>query len=155
MWIFFFSESRVWQCEWLKLCFIHLIQAEINRIAVNWDLLNIHKQKSPPEIPNGKPDLIYFLPEKFGGHNYGKINMVLVAKWTAYAITKDQPSHSNRCTRGDRTIQGITGSYWRSCLCVLLLYYCSIVKRVLRVYFHIEFFFKNYVKIKICICVSN
>jgi hypothetical protein len=51
---------------------MHLIQAELDRIAVHWNLHSIRKQRNS-EVPNGKPDYMYFVPELFGGHNYGKI----------------------------------------------------------------------------------
>ena len=50
---------------------MHLIQAELDRIAVNWNLYSIRLQRNA-DMPNGKPDVMYFVPEVFGGHNFGQ-----------------------------------------------------------------------------------
>ncbi|XP_060608250.1 uncharacterized protein LOC132760318 isoform X1 [Ruditapes philippinarum] len=67
-----YDEINPLHVECLKFSFMHLIQAELDRIAVNWNLHSIRKQRNS-EVPNGKHDLMYFVPELFGGHNYGKI----------------------------------------------------------------------------------
>lgn len=80
-WIFFFKdlkdsnqydELNPFHVECLKFCFTHLIQTELDRIAVNWNLHSIRKQRNA-EVPNGKPDMMFFVPEVFGGHNFGKV----------------------------------------------------------------------------------
>jgi len=49
----------------LKVCFIHLIQAKLDRLAVNWNLHSIRSQKYA-HVPNGKPDLMCVVPKVFG-----------------------------------------------------------------------------------------
>ena len=66
-----YDELNSVHVECLKFCFITLIQAELDRIAVTWNRHSIREQRNA-EIPNGKPDLMYFIPEVFGGHNFGK-----------------------------------------------------------------------------------
>lgn len=79
-WISFFKDLRdsneydelnPLHVECLKFCFTRLIQAELDRIAAHWNLHSIRAQRNT-EIPNGKPDLMYFIPEVFGGRNFGK-----------------------------------------------------------------------------------
>jgi hypothetical protein len=50
---------------------MNLIQAELDRIANNWNMHVIRPQKNA-SIPSGKPDVMFFVPEIFGGHNFGK-----------------------------------------------------------------------------------
>ena len=77
-WIYFFkdmkdsnefNEYNPFHIECLKFCFATLIQAELDRIAAHWNLHSIRVQKNT-DIPNGKPDLMYFVPEAFGGRDF-------------------------------------------------------------------------------------
>lgn len=66
-----YDELNPIHVECFKLCFTRLVQAELDRIAVSWNRHSIREQRNA-EIPSGKPDLMYFIPEVFGGHNFGK-----------------------------------------------------------------------------------
>ena len=60
------------QLQCLRYCFMDLIQAELDRIAQNWNTHEIRQQKNA-NVPCGKPDIIHFVPEIYGGHNFGNI----------------------------------------------------------------------------------
>ena len=47
-----------------------LIQAELDMIAQQWNAHNIRIQKNA-DIPCGRPDIMYFIHEINGGHNFG------------------------------------------------------------------------------------
>lgn len=63
------SEDPV-QVECLKFCFMDILQAELDRIAHHWNTHNIRPQKCYRELPTGKPDIMYFSPEIYDGHDY-------------------------------------------------------------------------------------
>lgn len=65
-----FDENNPIHTECLKYCFMHIIQAELHRIAEHWNLHEIRAQKHS-NIPCGKPDMMYFVPEMFGGRDFG------------------------------------------------------------------------------------
>ena len=46
-----------------------LIQAELDMIAQQWNAHVIRAQKSS-YIPCGRPDILYFVPKIYGGHNF-------------------------------------------------------------------------------------
>ena len=63
------------QVECLKFCFIPLIQGELDRVTLHWNLHKI-RPSSNEESPSGRPDVLYFLPELSGSSSRGHdINM--------------------------------------------------------------------------------
>lgn len=80
-WMEFFKELRDSGCynddniihrECLKFCFMDLIQMELHRAALEW---NIHKIRPSTnlESPSGKPDVLYFLPELVNAQDYSTL----------------------------------------------------------------------------------
>lgn len=77
-WIEFFKNLRdsglynddVIHRECLKFCFMDLIQSELHRVVLEW---NVHRIRPSTnlESPSGKPDILYFLPELTGAQYYG------------------------------------------------------------------------------------
>lgn len=76
-WIRFFKDMRdyglycddnVVQVEFLKFCFMPVIQLELHNVAVLW---NLHKIRPSTnwELPSGRPDMLYFVPEVTGGED--------------------------------------------------------------------------------------
>ena len=70
-WINFFKDLRdtgVFQdinplhVECVRFCCMDLIQAELDRMAKNWNLHAIRAQKNA-DVPEGKPDILFLLPE--------------------------------------------------------------------------------------------
>lgn len=57
--------------ECLKYCFMGVIQAELNSIAQHWNMHEIRSQNRYPELPHGKPDVLYFVSELFDGYDFG------------------------------------------------------------------------------------
>lgn len=47
-----------------------VIQAELDRIVQHWNLHEIRSQRHS-DIPSGKPELLYYVPEIVGGRDYG------------------------------------------------------------------------------------
>lgn len=47
-----------------------VIQAELDRIVQHLNLHEIRSQRHS-DIPSGKPELLYYVPEIFGGRDYG------------------------------------------------------------------------------------
>lgn len=60
-----FSTSDHVQLECLRFCFTKLVQDDLNRCAQEWNQHRIRHTKSA-ELPGGKPDLMYYLPELYG-----------------------------------------------------------------------------------------
>lgn len=69
-WVTFFKDLRdnglfgddIFLIESIRVCFMFIIQEELNKAAKLWNLYRIRpltNSKSPP----GRPDMIYFLPE--------------------------------------------------------------------------------------------
>ena len=56
--------------ECLRYCFMEVIQTELNKIVQRWNLHEIRSQRHS-DIPSGKHVLLYYVPEIFGGHDYG------------------------------------------------------------------------------------
>lgn len=54
-----FSSYR----ECLRFCFTELIQCELDKIATEW---NQHSVRRTADNSGGKPDILYFLPERHG-----------------------------------------------------------------------------------------
>ena len=58
--------------ECLRYCFMEVIQTELDKIHVvqHWNLHAIRSQRHS-DIPSGKHGLLYYVPEIFGGRDYG------------------------------------------------------------------------------------
>ena len=56
--------------ECLRYCFMEVIQTELDRIVQHWNLHEIRSQRHS-DIPSGKQRLLYYVPEIFGGRDYG------------------------------------------------------------------------------------
>ena len=58
------------QIHAMRLCFMHLIQSDLDRISEEW---NTHRiaAKASSEGPRGKPDVLYFAPETVNAQMYG------------------------------------------------------------------------------------
>lgn len=65
-----YNETNPLHIECLRYCFMDVIQAELDRIAEHWNLHEIRSQRHL-DSPSGKPELLYFVPEIFGGRDYG------------------------------------------------------------------------------------
>ena len=57
-----YSDDDPVHVECLKFCFMSLLQGELNRVSMHWNLHKI-RPSSNDESPSGKPDVLYFLPE--------------------------------------------------------------------------------------------
>ena len=55
--------------EFEKFCFLPILRRELHLIAEQWNTHNIQKQKQF-EVKDGRPDVMLFLPEAYGTHNY-------------------------------------------------------------------------------------
>ena len=59
------TSSEFENCLWF--CFAHLIQNELTEVCEHW---NSHKiRKSRHYTVDGRPDILYFLPENSGGES--------------------------------------------------------------------------------------
>ena len=47
------------------------LQTYLDRIALHWNTHDIRPQKRYAELPSGKPEVLYFVPELTDGHNFG------------------------------------------------------------------------------------
>ena len=56
--------------ECLRYCFMDVIQTELDRIVQHWNLHEIRSQRYS-DIPSGRHGLLYYVPEIFGGRDYG------------------------------------------------------------------------------------
>ena len=56
--------------ECLRYCFMEVIQTELDRIVQHRNLHEIRSQRHS-DIPSGKHGLLYYVPEIFGGRDYG------------------------------------------------------------------------------------
>lgn len=75
--------------ECLRFCCSRVLQAELDRIAQSWNTHQIRQQRNS-ELPCGRPDVLFFVPEMFGGNQYGvkvDIDDVALCK-EMYAIPK-------------------------------------------------------------------
>ena len=64
-----YNDSNPLQAECLKFCFMHLIQDELNNVAKHWNLHRIRPSNNR-DSPPGKPDVLYFLPERFDTRDF-------------------------------------------------------------------------------------
>ena len=65
-----FNNADPIQIHAIRLCFMHLIQRDLDRISEEW---NTHRiaAKASSEGPRGKPDVLYFAPDTVGTQMYG------------------------------------------------------------------------------------
>ncbi|OWF36955.1 hypothetical protein KP79_PYT02570 [Mizuhopecten yessoensis] len=56
--------------ECLRFCFMDALQTDLDRIAQHWNSHDIRPQRTYRELPSGKPDVMYFVPELTDGHNF-------------------------------------------------------------------------------------
>lgn len=56
--------------ECLKFCFMNALQTDLDRIAQHWNSHTIRRQKRYAELPSGKPDVMYYVPELTNGYNF-------------------------------------------------------------------------------------
>ena len=64
-----YNDSDPLQVECLRFCFMSLIQKQLDKVAKHWNLHQIrpsHNRESPP----GKPDVLYFLPERLSTRDF-------------------------------------------------------------------------------------
>lgn len=54
----------------LRFCFMDALQTDLDRIAKRWNSNNIRRQKRCTELPSGKPDVMYFVPELTDGCDF-------------------------------------------------------------------------------------
>ena len=54
----------------LQFCFMHLIRHDLTRITIEWNQ-HLIETKRRDEGPRGKPDVIYFIPQKYDTESYG------------------------------------------------------------------------------------
>ena len=64
-----YNDKKVIQRGCLRFCFMDLIQDELNRVALEWNLHRI-RPSTNLESPSRKPDILYFLPELKGAQDY-------------------------------------------------------------------------------------
>ena len=53
----------------MRFAFMNLLQRELHTMAIEWNLHLIHS-KPNAEVPKGKPDVLYYLPERYGTHSH-------------------------------------------------------------------------------------
>ena len=56
--------------ECLRFCFMDALQTDLDRIAQHWNSHNIRRQKRFAELPSGKPDVMFFVPELTDGYDF-------------------------------------------------------------------------------------
>lgn len=70
-----FDGSNPVHVECLRFCVSGVLQAELDRIAIHWNLHQVRQQKNTLAF-TGKPDVLFNVPELFGSRNYGvPVNM--------------------------------------------------------------------------------
>lgn len=64
-----YNDDNVIHRECLKFCFMDLIQSELHRVVLEW---NVHRIRPSTnlESPSGKPNILYFLPELTDAQDY-------------------------------------------------------------------------------------
>lgn len=62
-------EDEYLSTECLKFCFLPILRRELHLIAEQWNTHNIQQQKRFV-VEGGKPDVMFFLREANGTHNY-------------------------------------------------------------------------------------
>ena len=66
--MFDFENPIIKEC--LRFCFMDALQTDLDRIAHHWNSHNIRRQKRYVELPSGKPDVMYFIPELTNGYYF-------------------------------------------------------------------------------------
>ena len=70
-----YSDVDPVQVECLKFAFMPVIQDELDRVTMHWNLHKI-RPSSNDESPSSRPDVLYFLPELNGKNSRGQyVNM--------------------------------------------------------------------------------
>ena len=64
-----FNGSDPVELNCLQFCFMQVIQDELYQVAKNWNLHHI-RPSTNQESPSGKPDIMYFLPERYSASDY-------------------------------------------------------------------------------------
>ena len=67
-----YNDKNVIHRECLKFCFMDLMQEELHRVVLEW---NVHRIRPSAnlESPSEKPDILYFLPELKGAQDYSTL----------------------------------------------------------------------------------
>ena len=86
-----FSDCDPVQMESLKFSYLPLIQKELDRVVIHW---NLHRIRPCPnrESPPGRPDVLYFLPEINRTTNCGHV----VQQDEIEDILKEVTDHDNQ-----------------------------------------------------------
>ena len=63
------TSDRI-QIYCLRLCFMHIIQNDLNRVSQEWNTHTITAKKNA-EGPRGKPDIMYFAPNTVRAESHG------------------------------------------------------------------------------------
>ena len=64
-----YNDNNVLHRECLKFSFMDVIQTELHRVVLEWNVHSI-RPSTNLEAPSGKPDILYFLPESKGSQDY-------------------------------------------------------------------------------------
>ena len=64
-----FDDTSVVHQDSLKLCFMHIVQDDLNSVREEWNSHLIRSSKGSC-TPNGHPDELYFLPHILGSYYY-------------------------------------------------------------------------------------
>ena len=56
--------------ECLKFCFMPVLRQELYSVAKLWNTHQIRVKRGEADVPGGKPDLMFFLPEVYSSKNY-------------------------------------------------------------------------------------
>jgi len=64
-----FCDDNIFHVESIRLCFMFIIQEELNKAAKLWNLHRI-RPSTNPESPPRRPDMLYFLPEISNTQDY-------------------------------------------------------------------------------------
>ncbi|KAK6189737.1 hypothetical protein SNE40_001736 [Patella caerulea] len=60
------DTSKELDIQCILFCYIHLLHDELNEIVRLWNAHYIRKSTNPDQ-PNGRPDVLYYLSDQFGG----------------------------------------------------------------------------------------
>lgn len=77
------------QC--IKFCFMDILQRELHRIAMEWNLHSIRSKRNN-ECPPGKPDALYFTPGLSDSRDYGTQVAVEDVAICKELYTKEKPN---------------------------------------------------------------
>ena len=64
-----YNNDEIVYRECLKFCFMHVVQTELNRVAVNWNVHRIRKSNNVESLP-GPPDVLYFHLDSVRAQDY-------------------------------------------------------------------------------------